>query len=110
MSCSFCLRIEEISYMQRSIQDEEHQELGKEGAVPSCQDIKKRLLTNFNRVFCVIWNKLWPDLKGEKDFDDDHREEITDFVQSIPRFQDCDEEDVETWMACDAEDWISNAK
>ncbi|GFV38598.1 uncharacterized protein TNCV_132371 [Trichonephila clavipes] len=27
---------------------------------------------------------------------------ITDFVQSIPGFQECDEEDVETWMACDA--------
>ncbi|GFS95095.1 uncharacterized protein TNCV_2704561 [Trichonephila clavipes] len=42
--------------------------------------------------------------KGEKDFNDDHREEITDFVQSIPGFQDCDEEDLEIWMACDAED------
>ncbi|GFT47330.1 HTH_Tnp_Tc3_2 domain-containing protein [Trichonephila clavipes] len=30
-------------------------------------------------------------------------EEISDFVQSIPRVQECDEEDVETWMACDAE-------
>ncbi|GFT19044.1 uncharacterized protein TNCV_3212691 [Trichonephila clavipes] len=49
------------------------------------------------------WNKLWPDLKGEKDFNDDHREEITDFVQSIPGFQECDE-DVETWMACNADD------
>ncbi|GFU33671.1 uncharacterized protein TNCV_1594181, partial [Trichonephila clavipes] len=29
---------------------------------------------------------------------------IIDFVQSIPGFQKCDEEDVETWMACDAED------
>ncbi|GFY24069.1 uncharacterized protein TNCV_1011221 [Trichonephila clavipes] len=37
-----------------------------------------------------------------KDFNDDHRE-ITDFVQSIPRFQECDEEDVETWRACNAE-------
>jgi len=50
------------------------------------------------------WNKLWPDLEGEKDSNDDHREEITDFVQLIPGFQECDEEDVETWMACDAED------
>ncbi|GFX50589.1 hypothetical protein TNCV_2721761 [Trichonephila clavipes] len=32
-----------------------------------------------------------------------HREEIADFVQSILRFQECDE-DVESWMACDAED------
>ncbi|GFW45215.1 uncharacterized protein TNCV_717171 [Trichonephila clavipes] len=31
-----------------------------------------------------------------------HREEIIDFVQSIPGSQECDE-DVETWMACDAE-------
>ncbi|GFS89147.1 uncharacterized protein TNCV_1258961 [Trichonephila clavipes] len=50
------------------------------------------------------WNKLWPDLEGKKDFNDDHREEITDFVQSIPRLQECNEEDVEAWMACDAED------
>ncbi|GFT69083.1 uncharacterized protein TNCV_3904781 [Trichonephila clavipes] len=42
--------------------------------------------------------------KGEKDFNDDHREEITDFVHSIRGFQECDEEDVETRMACDAED------
>ncbi|GFU96757.1 uncharacterized protein TNCV_839821 [Trichonephila clavipes] len=49
------------------------------------------------------WNKLWPDLEGEKDFYDDHREEITDFVQSIPGFQEGDEENVETWMTCDAE-------
>ncbi|GFS52171.1 hypothetical protein TNCV_1105501 [Trichonephila clavipes] len=42
------------------------------------------------------WNKLCPDLEDEKDFNDDHREEITDFVQSIPGFQECDEEDVET--------------
>ncbi|PRD22123.1 UNVERIFIED_CONTAM: hypothetical protein NCL1_49955 [Trichonephila clavipes] len=33
------------------------------------------------------------------------REEITDFVQSIPGFQELDE-DVETWMACDAEDCV----
>ncbi|GFY31676.1 jerky protein homolog-like [Trichonephila clavipes] len=48
------------------------------------------------------WNKLWLDLEGEKDFNNDHMEEITDLVQSIPGFQECDEEDVETWMACDA--------
>ncbi|GFT25399.1 uncharacterized protein TNCV_182271 [Trichonephila clavipes] len=47
---------------------------------------------------------LWPDLEGEKDFNDDHREEITDIAQSIPGFQECDEEDVETWMVCDADD------
>ncbi|GFU75644.1 uncharacterized protein TNCV_2863581 [Trichonephila clavipes] len=49
------------------------------------------------------WNRLWPDLKGEKYFNNDHREEITDFVQSIPGFQECDEEDVETWMAFEAD-------
>ncbi|GFS79625.1 hypothetical protein TNCV_3187301 [Trichonephila clavipes] len=38
---------------------------------------------------------LCPDLGGEKDFNDDHREESTDFVQSIPGFQECNE-DVET--------------
>ncbi|GFT77709.1 uncharacterized protein TNCV_4245711 [Trichonephila clavipes] len=39
----------------------------------------------------TAWNKLWPDLEGEKDFNDDHREKITDFVQSFPGFQECDE-------------------
>ncbi|GFV70323.1 hypothetical protein TNCV_4797421 [Trichonephila clavipes] len=38
-------------------------------------------------VYENAWNKLWPDLEGEKDFNDDHREEITDFVQSFPGFQ-----------------------
>ncbi|GFY05695.1 uncharacterized protein TNCV_4403621 [Trichonephila clavipes] len=56
------------------------------------------LYSNHNCVF-----ELWPDLEGEKDFNDDHRE-ITDFVQSIPRFPECDEAHVETWMACNAED------
>ncbi|PRD24412.1 UNVERIFIED_CONTAM: hypothetical protein NCL1_43856 [Trichonephila clavipes] len=41
---------------------------------------------------------------GKKDFTDNHREEITDFVHSIPRFQESDKEDAEIWMACDAED------
>ncbi|GFW04441.1 uncharacterized protein TNCV_878101 [Trichonephila clavipes] len=49
------------------------------------------------------WNKLWPDLEGEKAFNDNHREEITDFAQPILGFQECDE-DVKTWMACNAED------
>ncbi|GFW68780.1 uncharacterized protein TNCV_3639951 [Trichonephila clavipes] len=62
----------------------------------ACDSLKRQSLKN-------AWNKLWPDLEGEKDFNDDHREEITDFVQSIPGFQECDE-DVETWMACGAED------
>ncbi|GFX93913.1 hypothetical protein TNCV_3412761 [Trichonephila clavipes] len=35
------------------------------------------------------------DKEGEKDYNDNHREEITDFVQSIPGFQECDE-DIET--------------
>ncbi|GFU85380.1 hypothetical protein TNCV_2386841 [Trichonephila clavipes] len=48
------------------------------------------------------WNKLWPDLEGEEDLNDDHRKEITDCIQSNIGFQEC--EDVETWMACDAED------
>ncbi|GFX22662.1 hypothetical protein TNCV_2993971 [Trichonephila clavipes] len=60
--------------------------------------------TSFERQPEKAWDKLWPDLEGEKDFNDDHKEEITDFVQSIPGFQECDEGDVETWMACDAED------
>ncbi|GFW26840.1 uncharacterized protein TNCV_1376831 [Trichonephila clavipes] len=35
----------------------------------------------------------------------DHSEEITSHVQSIPGFQKCDEEDIETCMACDAQDF-----
>ncbi|GFX02919.1 uncharacterized protein TNCV_4439011 [Trichonephila clavipes] len=35
---------------------------------------------------------------------DDYREKITNFFESIPGFQECDEEAVETWMACDAKD------
>ncbi|PRD24963.1 UNVERIFIED_CONTAM: hypothetical protein NCL1_42279 [Trichonephila clavipes] len=35
---------------------------------------------------------------------DNHREEIIHFVQLILGFQECDQEDVETWMACDSED------
>ncbi|GFT75095.1 uncharacterized protein TNCV_2244701 [Trichonephila clavipes] len=50
------------------------------------------------------WNKLRPDLEGEKGFNNDHREEITNFVRSIRVFRECDEEVVETWMAYDAED------
>ncbi|GFV37671.1 uncharacterized protein TNCV_2707861 [Trichonephila clavipes] len=38
------------------------------------------------------------------DFNGDHREKITDFVQSIPGFQECDEEDVEIVMECNAKD------
>ncbi|GFV41989.1 uncharacterized protein TNCV_4514061 [Trichonephila clavipes] len=38
------------------------------------------------------------------DFNYDLREEITDFVRSIPGFQERDEEDVETWITCDVED------
>ncbi|GFS85805.1 uncharacterized protein TNCV_2973481 [Trichonephila clavipes] len=43
------------------------------------------------------------ELESEKDFNGDHRVEFTDFLPSIPGFQECDEV-VETWMACDAED------
>ncbi|GFU84872.1 hypothetical protein TNCV_2128131 [Trichonephila clavipes] len=50
------------------------------------------------------WNKWEPYLDDEKEFNDDHREEITFFVQSIPEIQECDKEDVESWMACNGED------
>ncbi|GFV47223.1 uncharacterized protein TNCV_4828791 [Trichonephila clavipes] len=71
--------------------------------------LSERLLSGpvFFSTTCTVnenvWNKLWPDLAGEKEFNDDHGEENTAFVQSIPSFQECDE-DVETWRACDAED------
>ncbi|GFV12994.1 hypothetical protein TNCV_3175291 [Trichonephila clavipes] len=44
----------------------------------------------YRNFSCMIGNKLWPDLEGEKDFNDDPREEITNFVQSISGFQECD--------------------
>ncbi|PRD37066.1 UNVERIFIED_CONTAM: hypothetical protein NCL1_06733 [Trichonephila clavipes] len=62
-----------------------------------------RLLYRAGQSLKNAWDKLWPDLEGEKDFYDDQREEITDFVLWIPGFQECDEKDAETWMACDAE-------
>ncbi|GFU04221.1 hypothetical protein TNCV_863491 [Trichonephila clavipes] len=37
------------------------------------------------------FEKRLPNLEGKKYFNDDHREENTDFVQSIPGFQECDE-------------------
>ncbi|GFX35513.1 putative transposable element [Trichonephila clavipes] len=73
---------------------------------------------NIRRVIADIWPQMlekvienWTSRldyirasrgKGEKDFNDDHREEIIDFVQS--RFQECKKEGVETWMSCDAKD------
>ncbi|GFW15577.1 uncharacterized protein TNCV_4657171 [Trichonephila clavipes] len=54
-------------------------------------------------VYEYVSEQYYADLGGEKDFNDDHREEITYFIQSIPEFQECNE-DAETWMTCDAED------
>ncbi|GFW54546.1 uncharacterized protein TNCV_2232201 [Trichonephila clavipes] len=34
------------------------------------------------------WNKLRIDLEGVKNFNDDHGEEITNFIQYIPGFQE----------------------
>ncbi|GFU92780.1 hypothetical protein TNCV_3683271 [Trichonephila clavipes] len=43
--------------------------------------------------------------KGKNDYNDDPRNEIADFVQSILGFQKCDE-DIETWMAMDGDDSV----
>ncbi|GFU87228.1 uncharacterized protein TNCV_738051 [Trichonephila clavipes] len=40
----------------------------------------------------LLSGAFFVNLEGEKDFSDDHREEITEFVQSIPGFQECDED------------------
>ncbi|GFT74019.1 uncharacterized protein TNCV_3707551 [Trichonephila clavipes] len=61
-------------------------------------------LTTTCTVHEYVFEKCNADLEDEKDFIDDHREEFTDFVQSILGFQECDEEDVETWMLCEAEE------
>ncbi|GFV72840.1 uncharacterized protein TNCV_1325511 [Trichonephila clavipes] len=48
----------------------------------------------------LVIRKLYqPSREREKDFKDDRREENTNIVQSIPDFQECNEEDVEIWMA-----------
>ncbi|PRD36879.1 UNVERIFIED_CONTAM: Jrkl [Trichonephila clavipes] len=46
------------------------------------------------------WNKLCQNLEGEKDFNDDHRES-----NRSQDFKNASDEDVETWMAFDAEDY-----
>ncbi|PRD37061.1 UNVERIFIED_CONTAM: hypothetical protein NCL1_06756 [Trichonephila clavipes] len=44
---------------------------------------------------------MWKPTLGERV---PEAEEITNFVQLIRGYQECDEEDVETWMVCDAAD------
>ncbi|GFV03716.1 uncharacterized protein TNCV_1876641 [Trichonephila clavipes] len=61
---------------------------------------------------CLWNNNAWPYwtsdtqklLESEDTIRMDCQEGDTNFFQSIPGFQECDEEDVETWMACDTED------
>ncbi|GFX92218.1 uncharacterized protein TNCV_1741381 [Trichonephila clavipes] len=52
----------------------------------------------------LFFEKCNAALEGKKDFNNDHREEFTDLFQSIPGVQECDEENAETWMACNAKD------
>ncbi|GFV55348.1 hypothetical protein TNCV_2268991 [Trichonephila clavipes] len=51
------------------------------------------------------WSGKTMNAEGEKDYKDNHRDEITDFVQSIPGFQECNK-DIETWLAIYAEDSV----
>ncbi|GFW70670.1 uncharacterized protein TNCV_2922251 [Trichonephila clavipes] len=75
-----------------------HSEIQQKRTFSACGDsLERKSLNNTG-------NKLWPDLVGEKHFIDDHREEIADFIQLILGFQEYDEENVETWMTCDAKD------
>ncbi|GFU29531.1 hypothetical protein TNCV_1414411 [Trichonephila clavipes] len=53
----------------------------------------------------ALWLGYRTMAEGEKDYNDDHRDEITDFVQSIPGFEGC-HEDRETCRAIDAEDSV----
>ncbi|GFV90267.1 hypothetical protein TNCV_4379821 [Trichonephila clavipes] len=66
-----------------------------------CSTVVSRKATEKPKV-----RDIWEisNIEGEKVSNDNHGEEINDFVQSILEFQECDEEDVETWMACDAKD------
>ncbi|GFU44057.1 hypothetical protein TNCV_4963681 [Trichonephila clavipes] len=73
-------------------------------------DLVFKLGLNYCDIFpdsCCLVELKCGQLEGEKDDNDDHRDEITDFVQSIPGFQKFDE-DLETWMQ--KTQWISNAK
>ncbi|GFS76150.1 uncharacterized protein TNCV_4667241 [Trichonephila clavipes] len=80
--------------------------------------LSERLLTGASNIrtniylstTCIVYEYVFEQCNAQQllhvrrqDFNDDHSEENTDFVQLIPRFQECDE-DIETWMACDAED------
>ncbi|GFW24125.1 uncharacterized protein TNCV_4951691 [Trichonephila clavipes] len=64
-----------------------------------------------DRAECVVFvatmlrNEFTIYLEDEKEFNDNQREEITVFVQSIRRFQECVEENVRTRLPCNAEDW-----
>ncbi|GFW15187.1 uncharacterized protein TNCV_173341 [Trichonephila clavipes] len=49
--------------------------------------VKPKVRDIWGNFSCVIWENV----------------DITDYEQSIPGFQECDE-DVETWRACDADD------
>ncbi|GFX70640.1 hypothetical protein TNCV_3444731 [Trichonephila clavipes] len=80
----------------------EGQPMGQQGQSSYCQNRSVGLAQKTAPK--NAWNKLWPDLEVEKDFNKDHRKEYTDFVQSIPGFQEYNKENVETWMECDAED------
>ncbi|GFU59712.1 hypothetical protein TNCV_3186721 [Trichonephila clavipes] len=60
---------------------------------PPCRGGRCTLnMSRFKRTF----------VEGKTDYNNDHREEIIDFVQSISGFQECDG-DVETWMTSDAD-------
>ncbi|GFT90682.1 uncharacterized protein TNCV_4074651 [Trichonephila clavipes] len=61
---------------------------------PPHSSLKKSLESTFYGLYALVLLHC----------NDDHREDVSNFVQSFPGFQECDEEDVETWMACDAED------
>ncbi|PRD19458.1 UNVERIFIED_CONTAM: hypothetical protein NCL1_57275 [Trichonephila clavipes] len=69
---------------------------------------------NFPKIRCTVERRLSErqltgasniGTKGEKDYNDDHRDEITAFVQSTPGFQECNE-GKKTWMAIDAKDSV----
>ncbi|GFS74540.1 hypothetical protein TNCV_458731 [Trichonephila clavipes] len=68
------------------------------GTYHNSRAINQRMLISVKVVSMHIqrlknaWEKLWPDLESEKYFNDNHREEINNFVQSIPGFQEGDED------------------
>ncbi|GFX96159.1 hypothetical protein TNCV_2290481 [Trichonephila clavipes] len=67
------------------------------------RSLSERQLSGTSNIRTRFSLSTFVNLEGEKDYNDDHTDEVTDFVQSIPGDFKSSDEDIETWMAVDAE-------